>query len=261
MYCNIILGISVICVIFITGNIVKAPTRQLSSQNTTRPGAKAMTAATCAPGKGRTYPDKVSNYYGNCTQKITTENECKIAAANNAKSGLGVKGYAGLREGSYYPPGCYEQNGYYYFNPNLDSQSHCSSYRACICRTDVCHNCGNHTYSDQTSVNGVCKGCAPGKWHLSSGQTSENSCMSAPSSPSCGSGYVADTVRMRSSGSCMAKILSLQECRNALDYNRKYNVENVSTDATYVRETYSSYYPPGCVLGSSYYLVLSNIQI
>ena len=219
-----------------------------------------MTAATCTPGKGRTYPDKVSNYGGNCTQKITTENECKIAAANNAKSGLGVRGYAGLREGSYYPPGCYEQNDYYYFNPNLESQSHCSSYRACICRTDVCHNCGNHTYSDQTSVNGVCKGCAPGKWHLSSGQTSENSCMNAPSSPSCGSGYVTDTVRLRSSGSCMAKILSLQECRNALDYNRKYNFENVSTDATYVRETYSSYYPPGCVFqpGSSYYTYNSN---
>ena len=86
----------------------------------------------------------------------------------------------------------------------------------------------------------------------------QTGCMSAPSSPSCGSCYVADTVRMRSSGSCMAKILSLQECRNALDYNRKYNVENVSTDATYVRETYSSYYPPGCVLGSSYYTYNSN---
>ena len=175
-----------------------------------------MAMASCAPGTGRTYPIKISTHLGKCTQNITAENECRTAAENNAKSGFGVKGYGGTRWGSYYPYGCFEQDGYYYFNPDFKSRTRCSSYRSCICRTDVCHNCAKNTYNDQKTSNGICKRCAPGKWNSSYGLTSQNSCVNAPRPSSCAAGYVTDTVRIRSSGSCNAKVLSYQECKQVL---------------------------------------------
>eukprot|EP00942_MAST-04A_sp_MAST-4A-sp1_P001339 g1339.t1 len=89
--------------------------------------------------------------------KITTWQECKLAAEYNRKNNIDKNvGFGGRLSWSDAPPGCYYRSGYkYIWNDYTKSTKQCSNHYKCICKTKTCIKCPINTYSEG-GTNPIC---------------------------------------------------------------------------------------------------------
>eukprot|EP00942_MAST-04A_sp_MAST-4A-sp1_P002584 g2584.t1 len=194
---------------------------------------------TCKAGDGMIPTDiRTSGYASQCSgvSKITTAEECKLAAEYNRKNNIDKNGgYVGRGSWSSDPPGCFYSGGYYW-NDNTKSTKQCSNSYKCICKTKTCIKCPINTYSEG-GTNPICTPCPKDTpytaTNLNNIFTSINSCAADKDSLYCEAGtkYIhvhnEDKIHVRDpwSDTCTHQITTEAECEAAAEYNRKDNID------------------------------------
>ena len=199
---------------------------------------------TCKPGYGVGIFTSGSASQVCGISKITTWQECKLAAEYNSKNNIDKnRGYGGRVSSSGAPPGCFYfsvsgSDKKYYWNTNTKSTRKCSNSKKCICKTKTCSKCPItcikcpiNTYSEG-GTNPTCTPCPKDTPYTATNLnifTSINSCAAEEDPLNCeaGTGYIhnEDKTHVRVSGTCIYNITTVAECKLAAEYNSKNNID------------------------------------
>ena len=187
---------------------------------------------TCEPGE---YPPYgfTSGSASQCSglSKITTAEECILAAAYNRRNNIDKNGgFGGRWSLSGAPPGCIyiSENHKYYWNDFPTSTGECSDNLKCICKPKTCTKCPRHTYSEG-GTNPTCTPCPTETPYtlLNSKLDSKSSCKSTLECIP-GEGMLPTDIRISghaSQCSGLSKITTEAECELAAEYNRENNID------------------------------------
>ncbi len=223
---------------------------------------------TCEPGYA-IQPTDIRTSGSQCSglSKITTWQECKLAAEYNRKNNIDKNlGFGGRLSSSSHPPGCIYWSGTnrYYLNDYTKSTYKCSNIYKCICKTKTCNKCPRHTYSEG-GTNPTCTPCPKDTpyTYLNSKHDSIDSCTNVLQCEA-GEGVtgIVGPTDTRVSGlasqcSGISKITTAEECAAAAEYNSKNNIDK---NEGFGGPGSDSWRPPGCIYYSDEYWWNDNTQ-
>jgi hypothetical protein len=202
---------------------------------------------TCKAGEG-VFDYTVYASGSQCTglSKITTAEECKLAAEYNRKNNIdnnNIKIF-GKWNNHQIPTGCI-YNSYtnsYRFN-GATGTTKCSDTYKCVCKKKRISKCLRHTYSEG-GINAVCTPCPSDTYTLlNSKQDSKSLCKAILE---CRPGEGMPPRDIRTSGTCsrLSKITTVAECKAAAELNNKKSAGFVNYG--FGGETAAYNYPHGC---------------
>jgi hypothetical protein len=214
---------------------------------------------TCQAGYGSLLPF-TSGDASQCSgvSKITTEAECRAAAEYNSKNNIDKNTRYVRTSYTAQPPGCthlLSTGVYTFYISSHPSTYQCSDRARCICKPKTCIKCPINTYSEG-GINPTCIPCPKDRPYTAEGATifdSADVCAKEKNTFYCEAGTEYknnNIIEMdpipRTSGECMNKITTAEECEATAEYNRKNNIHN---NKGYVGPLQGSaiYDPPGCL--------------
>ncbi len=203
--------------------------RPATYENNISTSINACKTDTCQPGYGF---DLFRKYTGRCNLPIITAKVCKFAVNYSRKHMSGNNnGYnVTLAHNLHTPFGCRWRGDYdkYEVNTNYKSRVLCTHRNRCFCKSDACKKCPPNTFSEG-GIFPYCQSCPDnGILTISSKQDSSDLCMSVMCNP--GEGIQEDQhdiIPLRTNGKCKFPITTIEECKNAAAFNKKYDIDKV----------------------------------